>query len=89
MKLELAVGFQYVFAETKVIFQIGDSDRYMMTNDPGELSLFTRVFFSTLDGNIGPNGHWLGSIYNHDPYLIPKLVEVNRHFEDLNPGYFG
>ena len=30
--------------DTKVIFRIGNSDRYMMTNDPGKVTELTRVF---------------------------------------------
>ena len=48
----------------------------MMTNDPGKVTELTRVFYSTLEGDISLNGYWLGSIYAHDPYLIPDLKKA-------------
>lgn len=74
--------------DTQVIFRIGDSPRYFMTNEPGKVTEMTRVFCSTLEGEVEMNGYLLGSIYAHDPYLIPSLKKIDKKFAELNPDYF-
>ena len=73
---------------TRAIFRNKRNDEYIMTNENGAERSLLRVFAATRDGKITMEGLLLGSIFAHDPYIIPDLEEVECTFEMLNPSYF-
>ena len=79
---------QIIQRNTRVIFRNKRNDEYIMTNEDGAERILLRVFAATSDGKITMEGLSLGSIFAHDPYIIPDLEKVKCTFEELNPSYF-
>ena len=79
---------QMIQRNTRVIFRNKRYDEYLMTNDDRPERELLRVFAATTDGRITMEGPLLGSLFAHDPYIIPDLEEVECTFEMLNPSYF-
>ncbi len=74
---------------TRVLFRIRDSREYLMTNDiDSEVSDHLRVFRADENGCVSSEGYLLGSLFAHDPYIIPDLVKMNCTFEELCPRYW-
>ena len=74
--------------DTRVLFHIRDTDKYLMTNSDGDKLELLPVFEADREGKVSMEGLLLGSIFAHDPYLIPKLETVDRPFGALSPAYF-
>lgn len=74
--------------DTRVLYHIKNSSKYLMTNevneDPGRL----RVIFADKNGKIDMEGYMLGSIFAHMPDIIPDLEKMSCSFGELNPDYF-
>ena len=83
-----SVRKQMIQRNTRVIFRNKRDNEYLMTNDNGPVRDLLRVFAATKDGKITMEGPLLGSLFAHDPYIIPDLEEVECTFEDLNPSFF-
>ena len=79
---------QMIQRNTRVIFRNKRRDEYLMTNDERPEQERLRVFAATMDGKITMEGPLLGSLFAHDPYIIPDLEKVECTFEKLNPSYF-
>lgn len=73
---------------TRVLFHIKDTPEYVMTNDTLSSLELCRVFYADKNGKISLEGCLLGSIFAHDPYIIPELEEMDCTFEELSPEYF-
>lgn len=73
---------------TRVLFHIKDTPEYVMTNDTLSSLELCRVFYADKNGKITLEGYLLGSIFAHDPYIIPELEEMDCAFEELSPEYF-
>ena len=73
---------------TRVLFHIKNSSQYLMTNDTGTETGRYRVLSSDRNGKIVMEGYMLGSIFAHEPDIIPDLEIVDCTFEELNPAYF-
>ncbi len=74
--------------ETRVLYRNIRNQGYLLTNDAGSTKALLRIFSATIDGRIGMEGVLLGSLFAHDPYIIPDLEEMDCTFEELNPSYF-
>ena len=79
---------QAIQRNTRVLFRNRRNGEYLMTNDSKPVRDLLRIFSATADGVISMEGPLLGSLFAHDPYIIPKLEEVECSFEELNPSYF-
>ena len=73
---------------TRVLFRNKRNQTYVMTNDTGSEQDLLRVFFADIHGKITAEGFLLGSLFAHDPYIIPDLEKLSCSFSALNPGYF-
>ena len=73
---------------TKVLYHIKDTSEYLMTNDSGNELEMLRVFSADKNGKMYMEGYLLGSIFAHDPDIIPELEDVNCTFEELCPDHF-
>ena len=78
----------WISRNTKVLYHIKDTPEYLMTNDNGTEEELLRVFSADKNGKMYMEVYLLGSIYAHDPYIIPELEDVNCTFEELAPNYF-
>ena len=74
--------------DTRVLYRIKGRNNYLMTNEEGQEEELLRVFSADKHGVIEMEGYLLGSIYAHDPYIIPELKKVDCLFSELNPKYF-
>lgn len=81
-------GKAIVYRNTRVLFRNKRNQEYLLTNDNGGARDLFHVFAATIDGKISAEGFLLGSLFAHDPYIIPDLEEVECTFEELNPSYF-
>ena len=73
---------------TRVLFHIKNSQKYLMTNDTSTDLGKLRVVSADKNGKIYMEGYMLGSVFAHDPYILPELEKMDCTFEDLNPNYF-
>ena len=74
--------------DTRVLFYVKDRDQYLMTNERDKPLELLRVFAVDRHWMICMHGYLLGSIFAHDPYIIPELEAMDCTFEELNPTYF-
>ena len=74
--------------DTVVLYHIKGTNNYLMTNEEGQEEELLGVFSADKHGVIEMEGYLLGSIYAHDPYIIPDLEKVDCLFSELNPKYF-
>ncbi len=70
--------------DTRVLYHIKDTHEYLMTNDAGIVPGLFRVFSADINGRINMEDYLLGSIFVHDPDIIPELEKMDCTFEDLN-----
>lgn len=78
-----------IYRDTRVLYHIKGTPEYLMTNDTENNSMeLTKVFSAEINGKIHMQGLLLGSIFAHDPYIIPNLEKMDCTFEELNPGFF-
>ena len=68
--------------DTRVLFQIGDTAEYIMTNDSGVTPAQLRVFTACPDGKILSEGYRLAD----RPSVPGELKPADRTFADLAPG---
>ena len=78
----------YIKRSTKVLFRIKGRGKYLLTNEVKPSLSLTRVFETDLHGRISMEGLLMGSIFAHDPYIIPELEKIDCTFEELNPQFF-
>lgn len=73
---------------TRILYRNKRNQEYIMTNQNGSTQELLRIFAATIDGTITMEGPLLGSLFAHDPYIIPDLEKVECTFEELNASYF-
>ena len=74
--------------DTRVLYRIKGTNTYFMTNENGKEEELLRVFSADTQGTIETEGYLLGSMYAHNPYIIPDLIKEDCEFFDLNPKFF-
>ena len=79
---------EHIKPSTKVLFRIKGRGKYLLTNEVKPSLSLTRVFETDLHGRISMEGLLMGSIFAHDPYIIPELEKIDCTFEELNPQFF-
>lgn len=74
--------------DTRVLYRIKGRGEFLMTNDTGEEPELLRIFRADENGRVSSEGYLLGSLFAHDPYIIPELVKMNCTFGELCPRYW-
>ena len=74
---------------TRVLYYLYERKEFLVTNEEGEPEQGLTVFACDQDGNITMAGCELASVFAHNPYLLFELIDVDRPFGEVNPGYFG
>lgn len=73
---------------THVLFRIGNTDEYIMTNDSCEEKELLRVFTANQNGKINCEGLSLGSLFENRPDITLDLQDINCTFLELNHDFF-
>ena len=81
-------GKETIQRNTRILYRNKRNQEYIMTNQNGSTQELLRIFAATIDGTITMEGPLLGSLFAHDPYIIPDLEKVECTFEELNASYF-